>query len=282
MLRRNPMNKDLVEEILSSDESISIYKKMIKETSWRIIRDEDIALLFRVFNDAEIVIKEITKRKITKKTSARSRGNINSGATKKVEEFIAECKNLGIEIHRERNKNKIKIKKVTTKEVIKNVIDNSRKQISFLNCHTTQLEKQLQGISDNSNGIDILKEYEELLVIFIAKARGEIVTKTTKRAVIVERDDNDNIISEKTRLNSDNKELVYIETQSHLPDAQALASTFVVSEILETLKGKMGNEATDDELEKSYRERLQKSQDQRKELKGRGNFEDDVIEAEVE
>lgn len=274
------MDKEEIEGVLQSQQMVSRKHKAVKLVSWSRAKDKDIALIFSILKDRELVIDKILSLRVTKKSNQSSRIQIKKRVIENVDKFISDCKELDIDLS---FSVKVKTKRKTVKKIVKETVGGLKKQISFLNCHSTKLEEQLLEIGKKySNKTDLVKEYEQLLVLFLAKARGEIVTQTTKRQVVIERDDSGNIVSEKNKLNSDNKEAIYIETQSHLPDAQALASTFIINELIETLKGKMGNEATDEELEQSYRKRLQKAQDDRKLLKGRGNFEDDVIDAEIE
>ena len=274
------MDKEEIESVLSKVQTITKNKKDVASIGWGRAKDKDIALMFTILKDRDLVISRILSLRITKKTNQSSMIQIRTRVTKSVDKFIEECEELEIDLS---FTEEIKTREKTTKEIVIETVTGLKKQIRFLNCHSTKLEAELLKIEeDHTIETDLVKEYEQLLVLFLAKARGEIVTQNTKRQVVVDRDKDGNIISEKNKKNKDNEEVVYIETQSHLPDAQALASTFIITELIETLKGKMGNEATDEELEKSYRKRLQKAQDDRKLLKGRGNFEDDVIDAEID
>jgi len=278
------MNKSDVLLSLSKKQSVAKNKKEIASTKWKSLNDENISLAFRLHNNKDEVIEFILSKRVTKKTSPSSRNQIKKRITVAIEAYLAECEALGIDIKKAKAYTIQSKPSKTTQEIIESSFKSNRRQIDFFNLHSSRLKEDLLDIANGrENKHSLLREFEELKAIFMAKARGEIVVKSTTRTVEIMRDDDGNIISENTKLNSENKEIVIVETSSQLPSEKAFAAVMVISEVIETIKGSAGATATDDELHDQYKQRLLQSEiDKERVLNRVQNDSDYVVEVEDE
>ena len=269
---------DEIKEALTTKFTIAEYKKFIKNTKWVRLNDENIAKLYAYHKDFTKVLNQLVLLKPPKKgATSTAKYTAKNRIKKSLEQFEQFCKDNDIDIEVLEN-NQEKSEK-TTQQAVDNSVDKNKKILDYLNIHTEKLKNELLSISKGKDPNDksLITDYEECLHLFMAKAKGEIVTKSTKR-LTNEEETIMGIIVDKEFMSG----MYEITTQSHKPDEKALITTGIVLDIIETLKGKAGDVLTDEEMELEYIKSETKRLEDKEKAQLRSEAEEDIIDAVLE
>jgi hypothetical protein len=138
--------------------------------------------------------------------------------------------------------------------------------LNYFNIKGADLEKTLQEVAEkgSQNSKDYLQELYALRVLFLAKAKGDIVTKTTNITYEVTEDKEGNIIKKRVRRTSEGKQYIEEQTKSYLPDEKALVGLKIVDDLILQVETRENVEVTPEELEDMYEQARKRAEEDRK------------------
>lgn len=218
-----------------------------KLSSIKRFNDISISMLFSWYKyNKELVIQHMV----------REMGKTRRGANISIKTFMDKCEEVGInlsEIDKDkeiRKKNPPKKKKGDVEKAISKlspVLDlfNINKKATL-----TLLEEIEKG--NDLSQEEMIKTYKVLYSLLMSKAKGETVTrKTSVSYELVEQKDG-TFKKQIVKRPLDGKQMLYEETQSHLPDERAFAGALVVMEVIQNLEGGNTEFLTQEEKEDRY------------------------------
>ncbi len=255
------MKKENILKILHTKTTKKELDKWVNSQKMISIKEPLVAKVYAYFKDYDLAIEYIKEKKTKRQTNPQGRYNTRQTSEVVFQEYIKKIKDThGIDIHEEANRT---FEKTQAEKVATSVIREKRKMIDFFNINTGDIKEKIEDIrSSTDNNNDFVKTLKELELIYLASAKGKIVTKKTSRTVVFDVDDDGNIINpqtakveQKTNKNGDpiftpyvGKHKYYEETQSHQPDSKSLAMVFVIRDYIEKYQNTISTTATDKQL----------------------------------
>jgi len=147
------------------------------------------------------------------------------------------------------------------------IVEKLKGVLSFFNIKSERLKQELNLI-ENDGKIDekeYLKGLYALRQLFLAKARGEIVTQQVEVLYEIEEVDG-KIVKKQVYENKNGKKIVSVKTQSHLPDEKAIVAMKMIDEMILSVESATQIELTEEELRDTYLKYLQETEKQRLQL----------------
>lgn len=269
--RSAPFNRDTILESLNRKWS----KKEIASVNFSKLTNLKMAMLLSHFSySSELVLNYLV---------STHKKNFNN-TRKRLEGFFEDAKKNKIDMNtftREKVKRTIKKGDKSARATAVKTVKKYRHVMDIFNIGKDSLTEALTSIGEAQMSEEgILKAYKELYILLMAKAKGELVTRTTNISYKLVDDENDPTGYRKEIVkNSSNEKRLYETTQSHLPDERAFAGALIVLEVIDRMENGNQSVLTNDELEATYDEILEQARlDKQKYLK-RG--EDLAMDAEI-
>ncbi len=176
-----------------------------------------------------------------------------------------------LEILKENKTKVVNFSKNTKKNISpERLINKNKELLSFFNIPSERLKNKLEDIlknGANQSTEDYLAELYALRMLFLGKAKGEIVTTTTNTLWEVEFDeDRGKYIKKRINVSTSGKQYVNITTTSHLPDEKALVAIRLLDDMILQIEARSQVELTEEDLINKYKEIELKAAKEREEF----------------